>query len=475
MIAAVEGYAVGGGAELALACDLTIAAPSARFRFPEVTLGFAPGGGATARLPAAVGLLRAKELPLTGRWVPADEAVAIGLANELSDAPSARARALARAITDAAPPHSLSAAKRLLEVSGVPRQDVALQGELDAPQPLLRGVGGNGNRHRVPGPATAPAQSDRDGGDDQRRVVTGGRHPSRSLLPQDRRPRDHGPPVRGTRGSTGGWTRRRRDHRGRSSPRDDAQLPRDDRTVVRHGSRRSRVGTREHRVSGCRARERARDHAAVPVRLRPGVRGGTRIRNHGHGTRRFAPPRSRRARHRLPDLFELYQEPLEPADVSPDDLACLLFTSGTTGRSKACMLPHRYFVVQAQIALRDLGWGPDDVLYCPFPLFHIDCTVFTVMPALLSGATAAVGRRFSASRFWAEVRAVDATVIEFMGATLTILAKAEPSADDRKPPSATGLGSAGTRLGRSVRAAIWSRATRGVRINRGRHPRDPAL
>ncbi len=132
-----------------------------------------------------------------------------------------------------------------------------------------------------------------------------------------------------------------------------------------------------------------------------------------------------------PDLFELYQEPLEPADVSPDDLACLLFTSGTTGRSKACMLPHRYFVVQAQIALRDLGWGPDDVLYCPFPLFHIDCTVFTVMPALLCGATAAVGRRFSASRFWAEVRAVDATVVEFMGATLTILAKAEPNADDR--------------------------------------------
>lgn len=132
VIAAVEGYAVGGGAELALACDLTIAAPSAQFRFPEVTLGFAPGGGATARLPAAVGLLRAKELLLTGRWVSAEEAVAIGLANEVSDAPSARARALARAITDAAPPHSLSAAKRLLEVSEVPRQDVALQGELDA-------------------------------------------------------------------------------------------------------------------------------------------------------------------------------------------------------------------------------------------------------------------------------------------------------------------------------------------------------
>ena len=134
---------------------------------------------------------------------------------------------------------------------------------------------------------------------------------------------------------------------------------------------------------------------------------------------------------RLPDLAELYRQPLEPAGVAPADLACLLFTSGTTGRSKACMLPHRYFIVQARIALRDLGWRPDDVLYCPFPLFHIDCTVFTVMPALLSGATAAVGRRFSASGFWDEVRTVDATVIEFMGATLTILAKAEPSSDDR--------------------------------------------
>lgn len=139
VIAAVDGYAIGGGAELALACDLTVVAPGARFRFPEVMLGLAPGGGVSARLPAAIGLTRAKELLLSGRWVLAEEAVAIGLANELSENPSARAREIARAITAAAPPRSLTAAKRLVEVSGVPRQDVALQGELDTLSHCFRG------------------------------------------------------------------------------------------------------------------------------------------------------------------------------------------------------------------------------------------------------------------------------------------------------------------------------------------------
>ena len=113
------------------------------------------------------------------------------------------------------------------------------------------------------------------------------------------------------------------------------------------------------------------------------------------------------------------------------DPALVLFTSGTTGRSKGCLLSHRFAVRQAELMVENFGLRADDVLYCPFPLFHLDATVMTVMPALVLGATAAIGERFSASGFWPEVRAMGATVFDFMGATLTILHKRQSQVDDR--------------------------------------------
>lgn len=97
-IAAVNGYALGGGCELALGCDIRIASENARFGQPEVGLGIIPGFGGTVRLPLAIGRSRATYMILTGRQISAKEAYAMGLVAEIMPSESllSRAEELAR-------------------------------------------------------------------------------------------------------------------------------------------------------------------------------------------------------------------------------------------------------------------------------------------------------------------------------------------------------------------------------------------
>jgi enoyl-CoA hydratase len=93
VIAAINGFALGGGCETALACTLRLAAPNAKFGQPEVKLGLLPGGGGTQRLPRLVGKGRALQLILTGETIDAQEAHRIGLVNEIVPAAELIARA----------------------------------------------------------------------------------------------------------------------------------------------------------------------------------------------------------------------------------------------------------------------------------------------------------------------------------------------------------------------------------------------
>ena len=102
-IAAVNGFALGGGMEVAMACDLIMASPKAKFGQPEVKLGVIPGFGGTQRLVRRVGIQRAKELILTGRMVDAQEALSMGLVLRIEDDVVAAARALGSEILSKGP------------------------------------------------------------------------------------------------------------------------------------------------------------------------------------------------------------------------------------------------------------------------------------------------------------------------------------------------------------------------------------
>ncbi len=142
-IAAVHGFALGGGYELALSCDVIVADPSAVVGLPEVSVGVIPGGGGTQLLPRRVGAAKAAELIFTARRVPAAEAHALGLIDVLTEAGRDREEALALAGRIAAnSPVGLRAAKRALRLG----QGLGLREGLEVEDAAWRAVAFSGDR-----------------------------------------------------------------------------------------------------------------------------------------------------------------------------------------------------------------------------------------------------------------------------------------------------------------------------------------
>ncbi len=127
VIAAVNGYALGGGCELALACDIRIAADHAKFGLPELGLGIIPGGGGTQRLSRLVGKGKAKELIFTGDVIDAEEAMRIQLVNRVvpGDQLLAAAKTMAEKIAGKAP-IALYMAKKAIDAGAEASLDVGL-------------------------------------------------------------------------------------------------------------------------------------------------------------------------------------------------------------------------------------------------------------------------------------------------------------------------------------------------------------
>ena len=128
------------------------------------------------------------------------------------------------------------------------------------------------------------------------------------------------------------------------------------------------------------------------------------------------------------------------ADVRPPDDLSIIYTSGTTGLSKGALGSHKFWVVCAEQMLDYRDGGKDDVFYTFLPLYHFNAQVLTVLTTLVAEASMVLSDKFSASRFWDDIRRYGATQFNYLGAVIPILAKQPPRPDDLDNPAKIALG-----------------------------------
>lgn len=130
----------------------------------------------------------------------------------------------------------------------------------------------------------------------------------------------------------------------------------------------------------------------------------------------------------------LEHDPVQGAEVDWRQPACIIYTSGTTGLSKGVVVSHNAALTWAEDLIPYLTYGPQDTVYSVLPLFHVNAKFFTCLPLMMVGGRYAIGERFSASRFWDEVRAHGATAFHFLGGMASMIYNQPRREDDADNP-----------------------------------------
>lgn len=141
------------------------------------------------------------------------------------------------------------------------------------------------------------------------------------------------------------------------------------------------------------------------------------------------------------DFFNNSEEPVD-IEVYPWDPLSIIYTSGTTGVSKGVLGPHKFWIVCAEKMLEYRDGGKDDIFYTFMPLYHFNAQCLTVITALVADAQMVLAERFSASRFWDDVRRYGATQFNYLGAVMPILAKQPVKPNDADNPIRIAIGGA---------------------------------
>ena len=124
----------------------------------------------------------------------------------------------------------------------------------------------------------------------------------------------------------------------------------------------------------------------------------------------------------------------DEVEVLWSDPFTIMYTSGTTGPSKGSLMPHNYALFMGEVVIEACEYDESDCLYTALPLFHGNAQVLSLMPALMSGARMVLAERFSASRFWDDIKHYGCTEFNYVGSILPILFKAEPRSEDADNP-----------------------------------------
>lgn len=128
-------------------------------------------------------------------------------------------------------------------------------------------------------------------------------------------------------------------------------------------------------------------------------------------------------------------KPVDPSyrkDVDEKTTACLIYTSGTTGLPKAALCSHGRIGASTYLWSKVNSFSPSDRIYTPMPLYHSSAAFLCIATSWASGSTVIIGRKFSASRYWPEVRANDATVVQYIGEIARYLLAVPPSPADKE-------------------------------------------